>query len=221
MTEIKICGLTRPEDVELACRLGAAYVGFVFSAVSPRRVSLELSRELAQASGPGVVRVGVFVDEEYPFIAKAIEAARLDLAQIHRPLKEEDLSNIAVPVMTVAQVRGGVARVPAPAVLARCRSILFDTVAGERGGGTGTCFDWTELAGRVFPVPLFLAGGLNDENVGEAIARVGPSAVDVASGVEAAPGIKDPAKMERFFQAVREADERAGRESDSPSRVEE
>ena len=217
MTGVKICGLTRPADVEKACAFGASYVGFVFAEGSLRRVSLEEASELARASRPGVARVGIFVDEDYAFIGRAVEAARLDLAQIHRPLREEDLDNVLVPIVAVARVAGGVAQVPAPQEFARCRSILFDTAARASGGGSGVRFDWTLLAGKTFPVPIFLGGGLNAENVGEAIARVKPAAVDVASGVETAPGIKDETKMERFFEAVRRADARSEAPAASPS----
>lgn len=206
MTLVKICGITRPEDVALACGLGAAYVGFNFSSVSPRRLSLETARGLADAAAPGVARVGIFVDEGFELIAEAIEAGRLDLAQIHRPLREEDFEGIPIPIIAVTSVAEGAAPVPSQDVLGRCRSLLFDTAAGKRRGGAGAPFDWRVLEGRSWPVPLFLAGGLNSENVGEAIARVRPWAVDVASGVESAPGIKDEQRMKRFFAAVEEAD---------------
>ncbi len=205
MTLVKVCGLTRPEDVHLACALGAAYLGFNFSSVSPRRLSLEGARELADAAAPGVARVGVFINESYGLVSEAVEAGRLDLAQIHRPLREEDFESIPLPIIAVATVAGRAARVPPPELLGRCRSLLFDTVA-KRGGGMRKPFDWRVLEGRSFPVLFFLAGGLTPENVSRAISRVRPWAVDVASGVEAAPGIKDQKRMKQFFAAVEEAD---------------
>jgi len=208
MTQVKICGLTRADDVELACALGASFVGINFAANSPRRVTLGQSRELARAVRPGALRVGVFVDETYDQISEAVEAARLDLAQIHRALREEDLERVPVPVVAVARVGGAAAPIPGPSLLARCRAILFDTAAG-RNGGAGIRFDWRLLDGKTFPVPLFLAGGLDAGNVSEAIGRVRPAAVDVASGVESSPGIKDRRKMELFFEEVARADERA------------
>ncbi len=219
MTQVKICGLTRAADVACACELGAAYVGFNFSSISARRVSTSEARELASAALPGVLRVGIFVDEDYGAISAAIEAARLDLAQIHRPLRQEDLDHVPVPIVAVARVRGGVAQVPEPGQLARCRAILFDTAFSERGGGSGARFDWRFLEAKSFPVPLFLAGGLDADNVGDAITRVKPAAVDVASGVESSPGIKDSSKMERFFRAVRKADHCAGLETDGEERT--
>jgi phosphoribosylanthranilate isomerase len=205
MTQIKICGLTRPRDVDLACSLGASYVGFNFAAVSPRRVSVQTARDLARVTGAGVARVGVFVHETRQEIEDAIDAAALDLVQIHRPLAPEDLDGMPRPVIAVARVsRHGVEAAPA-GLLARCRSVLLDT-ASDRAGGTGTPFDWDLLAGKTWSLPLILAGGLNPANVGAAIARVRPSAVDVASGTESSPGIKDEGRMKEFFAAVRLAD---------------
>ena len=206
MTQVKICGLTRPGDVELACVLGADYVGFNFAAASPRRVSLGAARDLTRATRPGVVRVGVFVHESIEEIRAAIAAARLDLVQIHRPLSAEDLRQSPLPVIAVVGVSQNGADSAPPDVLARCRSVLCDTASPGRSGGTGTVFDWNLLAGRAWPVPMILAGGLDPDNVAEAITRVHPAAVDVASGVESSPGIKDEKKMRLFFEAVRRAD---------------
>lgn len=206
MTQIKICGLTRPEDVDLACVFGADYVGFNFAAASPRRVTLDSARDLAGATRPGVVRVGVFVHESIEEIRAAIEAARLDLVQIHRPLSAEDLRQSPLPVIAVVGVSQNGADSAPTEVLARCRSVLCDTALSGRSGGTGTVFDWNLLAGRAWPVPMILAGGLDPDNVAEAIARVHPAAVDVASGVESSPGIKDETKMRLFFEAVHRAD---------------
>jgi phosphoribosylanthranilate isomerase len=206
MTQVKICGLTRPGDVELACVLGADYVGFNFAAASPRRVTLDSARDLAHATRSGVVRVGVFVHESVEEIRAAITAARLDLVQIHRPLSAQDLRQSPLPVIAVVGVSQNGADSAAPEVLARCRSVLCDTALPGRSGGTGTVFDWNLLAGRAWPGPMILAGGLDPDNVGEAIARVHPAAVDVASGVESSPGIKDEDKTRLFFEAVRRAD---------------
>ena len=212
MTEVKICGLTRPADVDLACALGASYVGFNFAAASSRRVTLDAARDLAGATRPGVLRVGVFVHESADEIRKAAAAARLDLVQIHRPISAQDVNQSPLPVIAVVGVSRNGADASPPELLALCRSVLCDTAAPGRSGGTGTVFDWSLLAGQVWPVPIILAGGLDPDNVGEAIARVHPSAVDVASGVESSPGIKDEDRMQLFFEAVRRAD----RSSSSP-----
>jgi phosphoribosylanthranilate isomerase len=206
VTEVKVCGLTREEDVQAACSLGASYVGFNFSDLSPRRVTPEKARRLAAFVPRGVRRVGVFVGESYPAIREAIAAASLDLVQLHRPLSEEDLERVPRPVLAVAHA-GRDGEIPPGAVLDRCAGILFDTSVAAVPGGTGIPFDWTLLEGRRWPVPFFVSGGLRPENVGESIRRTRPDVVDVASGIESAPGVKDPGRMFLFFEAVRRADE--------------
>jgi phosphoribosylanthranilate isomerase len=208
-TEVKICGLTRPEDVALACELGARWLGFNFAAESPRRLRLGRARELAIASlaSPGTERVGVFVRESLEEIRDAVEAASLDAVQVHRALRPEDVDEIPRPVFAVVRVADAPLDVPAAGSLERCRAVLFDAAAESADGGTGRAFDWSLLEGRRWPVPFFLAGGLTPENVGAAVLRLRPAGVDVASGVESAPGIKDRERMVRFFEAVRQADE--------------
>ena len=208
MTDVKICGLTRPEDVELSCALGAAYVGFVFASGSPRRVTLDAARELAGVTAPGVLRVGVFVDEGPSAVAEAIDAGRLDLLQIHRSLRSEDVASPGRPLIAVARVRGGVAEAPDDRLLASCRALLFDTADGGRSGSRLT-FDWSILEKRAWPVPVILAGGLNGSNVFDAVSGVRPAGVDVSSGVEQAPGVKDRPKLRHFFEEVRRADAKA------------
>lgn len=207
MTEVKICGLTRPEDVGLACALGAAYVGFNFARGSPRRITTDAASLLSREVPPDVSKVGVFVGESGEEIREAIEAAALDLVQIHRPLRQEDRA-LPRPVIAVSRVEKGRAAAPSDGLLAACRMLLFDTGGIDRPGGTGVPFDWSALEEKRWPLPVMLAGGLTPGNVGEAIARVRPAAVDVASGVESAPGIKDEAKMRLFFEAVRRTDAR-------------
>lgn len=206
MTAVKICGLTRRQDVALACAIGASAVGFNFAAPSARRVTPEAARGLSEAVSPGVLRVGVFVCEAPGAICEAVEAARLDLVQLHRPLRAEDLDDFPVPVIAVVRIGAAGPDLPPEDLLRRCRALLFDTLSPDRSGGTGKPFDWESIAGRQFGLPVLLAGGLDSENVGEAVRRVRPWAVDVASGVESAPGIKDPEKMRRFVEAVRRAD---------------
>ena len=213
MTEIKICGLTRPEDVALACELGARWLGFNFAAESPRRVELGRAKELAAAAAagasPGAGRVGVFVHEAFDEIRRAIEAASLDVVQIHRPLLAQDLDEIPRPVFAVVRVDGGAPLdLPPTPALERCRAVLFDTAVPSMDGGSGRAFEWSLLEGRPWPVPFFVAGGLTPENVRTAVERLRPAGVDVASGVETSPGVKDPDRMRRFFRAVKDADAR-------------
>lgn len=201
MTAVKICGLTRPEDVAAACELGAAYVGFNFVAASPRRVTNALARELAAAASPGVLRVGVFADEDASTIARAIEAGGLHAVQLHRRLTEEEVAASPVPVIAVARQSGGEFAVPRREILVRCHAVLFDP-----SEGTGRSLDPARLEEASWPVPALVAGGLDADSVGAVIRRLRPAGVDVASGVESAPGIKDAGKLRRFFAAVKEAD---------------
>jgi phosphoribosylanthranilate isomerase len=209
VTAVKICGLTRVEDVALARELGASFVGFNFSAASPRRVSIEAARALAAAAA-GITRIGVFVTEPAEEIARTVDAARLDWIQIHRPIAREEAQRLPRPLLAVVHVgANGPAELP-EGVDALCRGVLYDTAAASPGG-SGRSFDWQLVASRGPGPVLFLAGGLTPENVGEAISIARPDAVDVSSGVESEPGRKDPTRMRRFFEAVREADENAAR----------
>jgi phosphoribosylanthranilate isomerase len=206
VTKVKICGLTREEDVVPACELGASLVGFNFSSLSPREIDLATGKRLARSAAAGALRVGVFVRESIDRISDAVAGASLDLVQIHRELSEEDLASLPVPVIAVAPVGERGPRIPPAAVIARCRALLFDRASVLGAGGTGRPFDWNTLAGRSFPAPVFVAGGLSPETVGVAIRRVRPAGVDVASGVESQPGVKDPERMRRFFEEVIAAD---------------
>lgn len=206
MTAVKVCGLTRPDDVALACALGAAYVGFNFANASPRRVSPDAARELADASAPGVLRVGVFRDEDPREIGRAVELGRLDLVQLHRPLTKEALDGAPVPMIAVAPSDGASLESLPLALLARCHALLLDS-----SEGTGRLLDPARVRRFGWPVPVFVAGGLDADSVREVIRALRPAAIDVASGAESAPGIKDRDRLERLFEAVREADEEEGR----------
>lgn len=200
MTPVKICGLTRPQDVDLACQFGAAFVGFNFSRRSPRRVRLS-DAGLASAVR-GARKVGVVVNETPAEIREAVEVFGLDVVQVHRPLREDDLE-LPVPIVAVCRAGPRGLDLPAGPLWRRCHALLVDS-----GGGSGQpfdwgAFDWGALDRVVSPVPLWLAGGLTPENVGRAIARVHPALVDVASGVESSPGVKDPEKMKSFFEVVK------------------
>ena len=201
MTAVKICGLTRAEDVAAACALGATYVGFNFTAASPRRITPEAAREIAAAAPAGVLRVGVFAAEDAATIARAIAAAGLHLVQLHRRLTEEEVAASPVPIIAVARQTGEDFAVPRRDLLVRCHAVLFDP-----SEGTGKVLDPARIEEASWPVPVLVAGGLDAENVGAVIRRLRPAGVDVASGVESAPGIKDRGRLERFFAAVKAAD---------------
>jgi phosphoribosylanthranilate isomerase len=204
MTVVKICGITRAEDAAAAAGLGADLIGMVFAAASGRRVDLDGAAGIARASG-GSARVGVFKHEPVEAILAAIDRGRLSFVQLQRPVTEEDVRTLPVPVIAAIRHPSDAAVLPA-GVRGRLRAVLLDDSegAGSRSG-------WSALAARPeAPVDLFLAGGLDDACVGEAIARLRPDGVDVATGVESSLGVKDRDRMARFIAAVREAD-RAGK----------
>jgi phosphoribosylanthranilate isomerase len=202
MTAVKICGLTRSEDVAAACELGAAMVGFNFAASSPRRISPEQAREISAGAPSRVLRAGVFVTESREDVIRAVREASLQIVQLHRAVDEDDLRTPGVDVVPAVRVESGRAGLPPEEILRRCRAVLWDSSTG-RGRGP----DWSEVerAGAL-PVPVFVAGGLDADNVGDVIRRLRPDGVDVASGVESSPGVKDRRKLERFFEAVQAAD---------------
>ena len=205
MTTIKICGLTRPEDAEAAAELGADLLGMVFAAASPRRLDLGRAAEIARAS-EGAVRVGVFKHETLENILAAIERARLSFVQLQRPVSVGDVRALPVPVIAAIRHGDDAAALPGE-VLSRLRAVLLDDSegAGKRSGWASL-----EVAERPrLPVDLFVAGGLDEACVGDAIRRLRPDGVDVATGVEASLGVKDRGRMERFIAAVREADRAA------------
>lgn len=209
MTAVKICGLTRERDVSLACELGASLLGFNFSGLSPRRIGMDAARRLSRVAGPEASKVGVFVRETREQILEAVEEASLDLVQIHRDVAEEEVDGLPVPILAVVRIANGSVPIPSAGVLKRCRALLFDTASARKTGGTGETFDWSVVANRTFPAPFFLAGGLRPENVAAAIRRARPAGVDVASGVESEPGIKDAGLLKRFFEEVHAADRRS------------
>ena len=202
MTEVKICGLTRSEDVVAACELGASILGFNFVASSPRRLTIGRAREISAAAPATVLHAGVFATESRDEVARAVREVALQLVQLHRPVLQDDLEGLGADIVPAVPVEAGREGLPPAEILARCRAVLWDSSVGR-----GHTPDWSALE-RVgaLPVPTFVAGGLDPMNVGEVIRRLRPQGVDVASGVESAPGIKDRRKLELFFEAVREAD---------------
>lgn len=200
MTVVKICGITRPEDAAAAVELGASLLGMVFASASRRRLDLARAAEIASASGDAA-RVGVFKHESLDDIRAAIERGRLSFVQLQRPVSADEVNALPVPVIAAIRRAPDAVALPA-AVVGRLRAVLLDDSegAGSRSG-------WASLDSRpASPVDLFLAGGLDETCVAEAIRRLRPDGVDVATGVEASLGVKDRGRMERFIAAVREAD---------------
>jgi phosphoribosylanthranilate isomerase len=208
-TQVKICGITRLQDAELAVELGSWAVGMVFFDASPRACSLAEGQRIATSLRRKVELCGVFVNAQMEEIVDVSEQLGLTLLQLHGDegpsFCGEAARRTGARIVKALQV-SGMADIQ-DAARFHTDFHLLDARSTEPGheqlrGGTGETFDWKLLAGRRSKVPLILSGGLNPSNVGEAIERVRPFAVDTASGTESAPGIKDPGKLHDFFAAV-------------------
>jgi len=204
---IKICGITSPEDGLFAAEAGADAVGFVFWAMSPRRVDVERAAAISRLLPPFVLRVGVFVDASRDEMARAADTVGLDLLQLHGEEPPEAFAGLPRRALKAVRVGRGFKAEEALGYAGQAAGLLLDTrLAGDTAmpGGTGVPFDWSLVKGLRAQVPfLVLAGGLSPENVASAIEAVRPDAVDVSSWVEAMPGRKDPTRVRAFVEAVR------------------
>jgi phosphoribosylanthranilate isomerase len=203
-THVKICGVTRPEDAELAVGLGAWAIGFILWPGSRRAVDPAVAAGISQALHRRVERVGVFVNQPLDEIERAVDTLTLSYVQLHGD--EGPAFCAAVAQRTGARVIKAM-RVGHAADLRDLDRFhtdlhLLDTAAGDVRGGSGRTWDWTLVAQRHAKIPFLLSGGLTPENVAGGIAAVHPWGVDVSSGVESEPGVKDRAKLEAFFDAV-------------------
>jgi phosphoribosylanthranilate isomerase len=196
---IKICGITRLEDAMLAVDLGARALGFVLWPGSPRHIDPPHARAIVRELPPFVTAVGVFVNEPPEVINTLADAIRLGVVQLHGDEPVSHAEQIERPVLksvTVQDAEKAAAEWPGQVTL------LIDAHDPQRRGGTGQTTDWTVAAALAARRRILLAGGLRPENVGEAISRVRPYGIDVSSGVEASPGIKDPDRLRALFRAV-------------------
>lgn len=210
-TRVKVCGITCSEDARLAADAGADAIGFVF-APSPRRTTIEAAAEAAAALPPWVCTVGVFVDEELGAVTDIVRSVGLTDVQLHgsEPPGYARALRRACPVRVIKAFRVGDASVIRQMEPYRgvCSALLLDACVPGAAGGTGRTFDWAlAVAAKGLGVPVILAGGLTPENAAEAVRRVRPYAVDTSSGVEAAPGRKDPGRVRAFLSAVQRADQ--------------
>jgi len=205
VTKIKFCGITRLQDAELAVSAGAWAIGLIFWPGSPRRCSLEAAVEIATAVKRRVEVVGVFVNPTLDEVAARAEEAGLTMVQLHGDEGPSFCAEVArrtgCKVIKAVRVRSG-ADIQAMSAFHTDYHLLDSYVPGVPGG-TGATFSWELARAHHGPLPLILSGGLTPENVSDAIAAVRPYAVDVASGVEAEPGVKGPEKLEAFAAAVR------------------
>jgi len=203
MVKIKICGLTRAEDVQAAVAAGADAVGFVFAA-SPRRISIETAIRLGRYVPRGVLRVGLFMDQAGSEIGQVVSAVPLDLLQFHGSESERECRAFNIPWLKAVAMEDAGSIERAARAFPGAAGLLLDSHAKGRSGGSGRTFDWA-LA-KPAASRIWLAGGLNADNVVEAIRVVRPYAVDVSSGVEVEPGIKDAERIRAFVEAVRHAE---------------
>jgi len=203
-TRVKICGITSVSDGLAAVRHGADAIGLIFYPPSPRLVTLERARDIAAVLPAFVARVAVFVNPAAADVDAVIRACRPDLLQFHGEETADFCRGFGVPYLRALRVRPGVDLVESLLPFGDAAGWLLDAYRQELYGGTGEAFDW-ELIPRGLARPLILSGGLDVENVGAAIRRVQPWAVDVSSGVEAAKGVKDERRIAAFMEAVRNA----------------
>lgn len=203
-TRVKICGITRVEDALAAARLGAHAIGLVFYAPSPRAVTPVQARIIIDALSPFVTTVGLFVNADAQTVRETIAAAPVQLLQFHGDETPEFCGGFALPYLRAVRVREDTDLLQYAQEFRAARGLLLDAWVEGARGGTGTVFDWS-LIPRDLPAPVILSGGLNPDNVEQAVRQVRPWAVDVSSGVESAKGIKDVRKMEAFMTGVRNA----------------
>ncbi len=200
---IKICGLTREADVDAAVAAGADAIGFVFYPHSPRYVTPEQAAVLVRRLPPFVSAVGLFVNAAPDFVETVLAQVPLNILQFHGDEDEAACRRYHRPYLKAARVTPELDLVQYASRFSSAQGLLLDAFVEGYGGG-GKTFDWTLIPSGL-NCPIVLSGGLDAANVGDAVRRVRPAAVDVSSGVEAAKGIKDPAKIEAFVAAVRAA----------------
>ncbi len=204
-TQVKICGLTNVADALAAAEAGADLIGLMFYEQSPRHLTLAAAANISRALPPGVLRVGVFVNPDEALVTRAIAECGLNLLQFHGEEPSEFCTQFGVMSLKAFRVRD--AESLSRLADYQTDAFLLDAYSPGGLGGTGETFNWElALAAKKYGRPVFLAGGLTPENVGAAVRRVRPFAVDVSSGVESAPGKKAAVKVQAFIQAVRQAD---------------
>jgi phosphoribosylanthranilate isomerase len=204
-TRAKICGITRPADGVVAAANGADAIGLVFFAQSPRAVGVAQAREVIAALPPFVTSVGLFVNAEVAEVERILAEVPLDLLQFHGDETPEYCRQFARPYIKAVRMADGVDLEAVAEQYAEAKALLVDSYQKGVPGGTGHTFDWARIP-QGLDKPIILAGGLDPENIEQAVRQVRPYAVDVSSGVEAARGIKDADRVAAFMRGVNKAD---------------
>ena len=210
--DVKICGISTPEAMDAAVEGGAAFVGLVFYPPSPRAVTPEQAAALAAQVPEGVIKTGLLVDAGDAAIEAILKAVSLDLLQLHGGESPERVAAVkarfGLPVMKVVKLRQAGDLETAAPFLDVADRLLFDAkppaeMKGALPGGNAVAFDWSILAGKTWVLPWMLAGGLTAANIADAVAVTGAPALDTSSGVEDAPGVKNPQKIRDFLAAAK------------------
>jgi phosphoribosylanthranilate isomerase len=204
--KVKICGMTNQEDVSAAVALGVDALGFIF-AKSPRRIDPEAVRILIRSLPPFVVSVGVFVNEAPAEIQAICAYCGLDMIQLHGDEPPELCEELMPRTIKAFQIKDESHLAEISAYRGKVRGVLFDSYAPEMRGGTGKTFDWSlAVKGKEMGIPVILSGGLNPDNIKDAISAVRPVGVDVNSGVEERPGKKDHGLMKNLMEIIRRSE---------------
>ena len=204
-TRVKVCGITRKEDAYAAIDAGADALGFVFYAPSPRAVDALQAQAIIKSLPPYVSKVGLFVNAAVAEVQQIMAASSLDCLQFHGDETADYCAQFNLPYYKAIRVKPGVNLIQCELDFASATALLLDTFSEKAMGGTGQTFDW-DLIPSGMQKPLILAGGLNPDNVAQAMQRVRPYAVDVSGGVEVQKGIKSPEKIAALMQQVMQFD---------------
>ena len=204
-TRVKFCGLTRAADADAAVRLGADAIGLVLAPGSPRFIQLPQAAIIRRRLPPFVQAVALFRNATADVVRDAIEGLQPDLLQFHGDEAPDFCGGFGVPYLRAVPMKGVADLAEWERRFASAAALLLDAHGPAEAGGQGRTFDWGTVRAQR---PYVLAGGLTPENVGEAVRTLRPYAVDVSSGIESAPGVKDEDRMRRFIEAVSRADER-------------
>lgn len=200
-SRIKICGITKPEYAKLAEDLGAHAIGMVFVPNTPRCIDLPTAQTICDSVGPFIQRVGLFVNPTADQVIQVLAEVDLDILQFHGEEEPTFCESFGLPYLKAVRVQNSQQVLDADQAHTNASGILVDSYSRKAQGGTGETFDWSLIP--EIERPLILAGGLTALNVAEAVATVGPYAVDVSSGVESAPAVKDAAKMRAFISEAK------------------